>query len=157
MAYYIFLKSLRSLEEFRKNPHIKIPPKSSPTNFQSIGTFKNQIFIQKRIFPSLLDQSAQRPVGPAASRPIQSFGLATATFFPTGRSPSPHWASASRPAQPATHRWRPARLPPPSWGNASPRAAFTPLRARLIGGPHLSSPSSSSARAQPRRRRISTP
>jgi hypothetical protein len=134
MAYYIFLKSLRSLEEFRKNPHIKIPPKSSPTNFQSIGTFKNQIFIQKRIFPSLLDQSAQRPVGPSSLS-----------------------ASASRPTQPATHRWRPARLPPPSWGNASPRAAFTPLRARLIGGPHLSSPSSSSARAQPRRRRISTP
>jgi hypothetical protein len=24
MAYYIFLKSLRSLEEFRKNPHVKI-------------------------------------------------------------------------------------------------------------------------------------
>jgi hypothetical protein len=23
MAYYIFLKSLRSLEEFRKNPHVK--------------------------------------------------------------------------------------------------------------------------------------
>jgi hypothetical protein len=28
MAYYIFLKSLRSLEEFRKNLHVKIPPKS---------------------------------------------------------------------------------------------------------------------------------
>jgi hypothetical protein len=28
MSCYIFLKSLRSLEEFRKNPHIKIPPKS---------------------------------------------------------------------------------------------------------------------------------
>jgi hypothetical protein len=32
MAYYNFLKSLRSLEEFMKNPHVKIPPKS-PTNF----------------------------------------------------------------------------------------------------------------------------
>jgi hypothetical protein len=43
MAYYIFLKSLRSLEEFRKNPHVKIPPKS-PTNFQSLGKFQNPIF-----------------------------------------------------------------------------------------------------------------
>jgi hypothetical protein len=44
MAYYIFLKSLRSLEEFRKNPHVKIPPKSPSTNFQSIDKFKNSIF-----------------------------------------------------------------------------------------------------------------
>jgi hypothetical protein len=35
MACYIFLKSLRSLEEFRKNRHVKIPPKSPSTNFQS--------------------------------------------------------------------------------------------------------------------------
>jgi hypothetical protein len=33
MAYYIFLKSMRSLEEFGKNPHIKIPLKSPCTNF----------------------------------------------------------------------------------------------------------------------------
>jgi hypothetical protein len=46
---YIFLKSLRSLEEFRKNSHIKIPPKS-PTNFQSLDKFKNKIFIGKEIF-----------------------------------------------------------------------------------------------------------
>jgi hypothetical protein len=44
MAYYIFLKSLRSLEEFRKNPHVKIPLKSPSTNFQSLGKFKNPIF-----------------------------------------------------------------------------------------------------------------
>jgi hypothetical protein len=35
MAYFIFLKYLRSLEEFRKNPHVKIPPKSPPTNCYS--------------------------------------------------------------------------------------------------------------------------
>jgi hypothetical protein len=63
MAYYIFLKSLRSLEEFRKNPHVKIPPKSPSINFQSLGKFKNPIFIRKRIFPSLSAQSAQRPAG----------------------------------------------------------------------------------------------
>jgi hypothetical protein len=52
MAWHIifFLKSLRSLEEFRKNPHVKIPPKSTSTNFQSFGKFKNPIFIQKEFF-----------------------------------------------------------------------------------------------------------
>jgi hypothetical protein len=49
-AYYIFLKSLRRLEEFRKNPHVKIPPKSPSTNFQSLGKFKNPIFIRKEFF-----------------------------------------------------------------------------------------------------------
>jgi hypothetical protein len=44
MTYYIFLKSLRTLEEFRKNPHVKIPPKSPSTIFQSLGKFKNLIF-----------------------------------------------------------------------------------------------------------------
>jgi hypothetical protein len=44
MAYYIFLKSLRSLEEFRKNPHVKIPPKSPCANFESLDKFKNPIF-----------------------------------------------------------------------------------------------------------------
>jgi hypothetical protein len=34
-------------------------------------------------------------------------------------------------------------LPPPSWENVSPHAAFAPLHARLIGGPHMSSNSSS--------------
>jgi hypothetical protein len=65
MTYYIFLKSLRSLEKFRKNPHIKIPP----TNFQSFGIFKNQIFLRKRIFPSLSAKRAQRPAGPSGFSP----------------------------------------------------------------------------------------
>jgi hypothetical protein len=91
-----------------KNPHVKIPPKSPPTNFKSLGIFKNQIFIQKRIF---LHFQPNRPSGqPAQPRP---------TCFPTGRSLSPHWASASQPAQlavsnqPTACRWRPARLKPP--------------------------------------------
>jgi hypothetical protein len=50
MAYYIFLKSLRSLEEFRKNAHVKIPPKSPCTNFPSLGKFKNPILIRKLFF-----------------------------------------------------------------------------------------------------------
>jgi hypothetical protein len=66
MAWHIlfFLKSLKSLEEFRKNLHIKIPPKSPYTNFQSLGIFKNPIFIPKRIFLHISAQSAQQPVGP---------------------------------------------------------------------------------------------
>jgi hypothetical protein len=50
MAYYIFLKSWRSLEEFRKNPHLKIPPKSPPTKFQSLAITKNQILFEKEFF-----------------------------------------------------------------------------------------------------------
>jgi hypothetical protein len=71
MAYFIFLKSLRSLEEFRKNPHVKIPPKYSCANFQSLAIFKNLIFIQKGIFfgfrpirPSPAPQAAGSPLGP---------------------------------------------------------------------------------------------
>jgi hypothetical protein len=69
MAYFIFLKSLRSLEEFRKYPHVKIPPKSSCANFQSLTIFKNLIFIQKGIF----------------------FG-----FWPIQPSPAPRWPAPPR-------------------------------------------------------------
>jgi hypothetical protein len=81
MAYYIFLKSLRNLEEFRKNPHLKIPPKSPCANFQSLGKLKNPIFIRKRIF---LRFRPNRPSGqPArpASQPSQPLA-----FSPTGRA-----------------------------------------------------------------------
>jgi hypothetical protein len=67
MAWHIlfFLKSLKSLEEFRKNFHIKIPPKSPCTNFQGLGIFKNPIFISKRIFLQISAQSAQQSAGPS--------------------------------------------------------------------------------------------
>jgi hypothetical protein len=61
MAYFIFLKSLRSLGEFRKNPHVKIPPKSPCANFQSLGIFKNQILFRKEFSPSLSAHLAFRP------------------------------------------------------------------------------------------------
>jgi hypothetical protein len=64
MAYFIFLKYLRSLEEFRKNPQVKIPPKSPCANFQSLGIFKNQILFRKE-FSSLSAQPAQQPAGPS--------------------------------------------------------------------------------------------
>jgi hypothetical protein len=62
MAYYIFLKSLRSLEEFRKNPHVKIPPQSPSTNFQNLGKFKNPICIRKEFFLRI------RPTRPSLAR-----------------------------------------------------------------------------------------
>jgi hypothetical protein len=67
MPYYIFLKSLRRLEEFRKNPHIKIPPKSPCANFQRLGKFKNLIFNSEILFFAfgLADLAAHSPVGPA--------------------------------------------------------------------------------------------
>jgi hypothetical protein len=72
MAYYIFLKSLRGLEEFRKNPHVKIPPKSTSTNFQSLGKFKNPIFNSQIIFlafdpANLAARSASGPASPPAA------------------------------------------------------------------------------------------
>jgi hypothetical protein len=73
MACYIFLKSMRRLEEFRKNPHVKIPPKS-PTNFQSLGKLKNPILIQKFLF--FPDFRPGRPRGPLGLRPKQPTGRA---------------------------------------------------------------------------------
>jgi hypothetical protein len=72
MAYYIFIKSLRSLEEFRKDPHVKIPPKSLSTNFQSLGKFKNPILIQKFFFlafgpANLAARLASGPARPPAA------------------------------------------------------------------------------------------
>jgi hypothetical protein len=87
MAYYIFLKSLRSLEEFRKNSHVKIPPKS-PTNFQSLGKFKNPIFNSEIIFPCF------RP-----GQPCGSFGLWPSQ--PTGRAVPAGRNHPDRPIQPA--------------------------------------------------------
>jgi hypothetical protein len=75
MAYFIFLKYLRSLEEFRKNPHVKIPLKSPCANFQSLGKFKNLILIQKFFFfifglANPTTHSAFGPAGPAGPSPL---------------------------------------------------------------------------------------
>jgi hypothetical protein len=94
MAYYIFLKSLRSLEEFRKNPHVKIPPKSPCANFQSLGKFKNPIFNSKIYF---LRFRPGRPCGPLDLWPSQPAPAGLAV--PTGQN-LPH-----RPIQPV-RRWR---------------------------------------------------
>jgi hypothetical protein len=88
MACYIFLKSLRSLEEFRKNPHVKIPPKSPSTNFQSLDKFKNPILIQKFLFPDFWPGRPRSPLGLWPSQP-------TGRVVPAGRN------RPGRPIQPA--------------------------------------------------------
>jgi hypothetical protein len=78
MAYYIFLKSLMSLEEFRKNPHVKIPPKSPCANFQSLGIFKNPIFNSEILFLHFRPGRPCGPLGRWPSRPrwpLSSRGL----------------------------------------------------------------------------------
>jgi hypothetical protein len=134
MAYFIFLKYLRRVEEFRKNPHVKIPPKSPCANFQSLGIFKNQILFEKE-FSSLLAQPAQQPAGPSG---LSAQPWPTSSFLP------------DRPVR----QWRPTRLPPSTRGSASSRAAFAPLCTRLTSGPHPSSLTSGSARVQPHRHRL---
>jgi hypothetical protein len=58
MAYYIF----------RKNPHVKIPPKSSSTNFQILGKFKNTIFNSEILFLAFgpANPAARSASGPAS-------------------------------------------------------------------------------------------
>jgi hypothetical protein len=129
MAYFIFLKYLDSLEDFRKNPHVKLPPKSPSTNFRSLGIFKNQIFIRKRIFlhfrpsgqsahPAFRPSHGPPPLSPALThRPAGPPGLslpslidvraAPVIFFP---EPSSERRRPSRPGR-ASQGHRPAPAP----------------------------------------------
>jgi hypothetical protein len=114
MAYCIFLKSLRSLEEFRKNPHVKIPPKSPSTIFQILAKFKNQILIRKFVDflsllsarPTLRPGNLSRPSRPASPSPALACRPAQATL-----------SRPTRPASPLSLSAGPARallLPPPA-------------------------------------------
>jgi hypothetical protein len=64
MAYRIFLKKLRILEEFRTNLHIKIPPKYPCQNFQNLLKIPKTVFYYERFSSSpfglvgLADQSS---------------------------------------------------------------------------------------------------
>jgi hypothetical protein len=69
VAYFIFLKYLRSLEEFRKNPDVKIPPKSPCANFQILGKFKNPIFNSKILFLHFWPGQPYGPLGLWPSSP----------------------------------------------------------------------------------------
>jgi hypothetical protein len=112
MAWHIsfFLKSLRSLGEFRKNTHVKIPPKSPCANFQSLGTFKNLIFIQKVIFfgfrpirPSPAPRwptPPRRPPMPCSAHSAQAAlayflkGVFSSTVRTPSETPSPYHVTA---------------------------------------------------------------
>jgi hypothetical protein len=114
MAYYIFLKSLRSLEKFRKNPHVKIPPKSPSTNFQSLGKFKNPIFNSEILFflisarPTL---PPTRPLSPAS--PLATLSPA-GQKRPAGKSnPGVDRVFAENTFSFSGHAF-PSRPPPPS-------------------------------------------
>jgi hypothetical protein len=90
MAYYIFLKSLRSLGEYRKNPQVKTPPKSPSTNFQSLGKFKNPIFNSKILFSCFRPGRPYDPLGlwpsrlPLASQPMRAVGVIAEVRFLLG-------------------------------------------------------------------------
>jgi hypothetical protein len=134
MACYIFLKSLRSLEEIRKNPHVKIPPKSPSTNFQSLDKFKNPILIQKFLF--FPDFQPGRPRGPLGLWPSPPIGRAV----PAGRNRPAGPSSRASVASSQEIRF-------PFW--------FTPSRAVRLSlvslsiGPHLSDVSSPPRRSTP--------
>jgi hypothetical protein len=85
MTYSIFLKYLRSLEEFKKNSHVKIPPKSPCANFQSLGILKNLIFIQKGFFfrfrPIRPSPAPRRPALPRRPLAPHSAQAALAYFL----------------------------------------------------------------------------
>jgi hypothetical protein len=84
MTYYIFLKSLRSLEEFRKNPHVEIPPNFPCANFQSLSKFQNLISNSKIFFFIFgpVDLVAHTAFGPTGSR----WPLLSRRPKPTGRA-----------------------------------------------------------------------
>jgi hypothetical protein len=81
MAYYIFLKSLRSLEEFRKKPHVKIPPNFPCAHFQSLGKFQNPISNLKIFLLYFRSGHPYRPTRPLAQPAPASLSS------PAGRSP----------------------------------------------------------------------
>jgi hypothetical protein len=96
MAYYTFLNSLRSLEEFRKNSHAKIPSKSPCTNFQSWQKkFEFQITkIQKGFITCIGPSFGFRP-----SHSPPPFSFPNWPFFPFPTGPWP----LSRPVGPVGH------------------------------------------------------
>jgi hypothetical protein len=94
MAYFICLKYLDSLEDFRKNTHVKIPHKSPCANFQSLGICKNPIFIRKRTLLRFRPiRPSPRPCWPALPRwplgPCSAHSAQAAlAYLPIGVFPS---------------------------------------------------------------------
>jgi hypothetical protein len=91
MAYYTFLKSLRSLEEFRKKILTsKLLPNLLERISKALVNSKIQFLIRKSFFLFISHFRPSYPYRP--TRPLAQ---------PARWPPPPHWASASRPAQPA--------------------------------------------------------
>jgi hypothetical protein len=101
MAYCIFLKILRILEEFRKHHHIKISPKSPCVNFVNLGNFQNFYFIPKRIFPSFWPSQPSRSSGLC-----DPHGPASPGRCPSSSSSWPSTAASSRQPTATTNPWR---------------------------------------------------
>jgi hypothetical protein len=125
MAYFIFLKYLRSLGEFRKNPHVKIPPKSPCVNFQSICIFKNPKFYSEII---LLSFQPIRPFGPAATHFFSNWSIFPP--LPTGPRPLGRPSPPSRPNRPPVVFFLPHR--------SQARRHHRPASRRLHGRPNAS-------------------
>jgi hypothetical protein len=70
MHIVFFIKSLRSLEEFRKNPHAQIPPKLLVQFSKALAKNLKFNLNLKEFLPWNPAQSASRPVRPLwPSRP----------------------------------------------------------------------------------------
>jgi hypothetical protein len=144
MAWHIifFLKSLRSLEEFRKNPHVKIPPKSPSRNFQSLGKFKNSIFNSEILFLAFgpADTAARSASGPASPPAAPSLQAKIVPASPS--SPRVGRVFLSRPPLPrlSVNRAPPIRFTPfPT--PADPSQKSPALLPRASDAPELLQPS----------------
>jgi hypothetical protein len=129
MAYYIFLKSLRSLEEFRKNPHVKIPPKSPSKIFQNLGKFKNSIFNSEILFLAFgpADPTARSAFGPASPLAMPSLQAEIISAGPS--SPRVGRVFAENTFSLSDHAF-PSRPPLPClFVNRAPPIRFTPFPA----------------------------
>jgi hypothetical protein len=104
MAYFIFLKYLDSLEDVRKNPHVKFLPKSPCAIFQTSTKFLKSIEIRKEFFLNF--------------GPFLGFDPAAAHLSSPPRRPTnqpAQWPSVGPPDLPlslADVRVPPSRLPP---------------------------------------------
>jgi hypothetical protein len=139
MACYIFLKSLRSLEEFRKNPHLKIPPKSPCRIFPSLAKFRKSLKFKNLFFLWIFSWDPARLAQLPHSGPLRLAGQAAQPTSlahqpsdpPLSLTTGPHSPSSSSgraglrhtPTVPQPHPSRPGR--PSSQCQPSP-SSFTP-------------------------------
>jgi hypothetical protein len=122
VAWHIsfFLKSLKSLEHFRKKPRIQTPSKYPCTNFQSLTKFSNSNKNSKRI---IFDSGPPGQLGPEA----QSNPRSLLARRPSRPSPSSGQEGLSH---------QPDRAPPHAVVPASPPPSF------LLRGRHADYPTS---------------